>query len=84
MIKKVRAIFDGKPFYPEEPVDLQINGHYVLNILHQEKEKRVDNENAEFDSAFDLGSLAVKTGITDLASEHDHYLAGTPKRNSNG
>ena len=25
-------------------------------------------------------SLAVKTGIPDLATEHDHYLYGTPKR----
>ena len=32
------------------------------------------------DSAFNLSSLAVKTGISDLASEHDHYLYGNLKR----
>ena len=28
----------------------------------------------------DLDSLAVETGINDLAVQHDHYLYGTPKR----
>jgi hypothetical protein len=27
----------------------------------------------------DLDSVAVETGINDLASQHDHYLYGTPK-----
>ena len=27
-----------------------------------------------------LTRFAVRTGIRDLASEHDHYLHGTPKR----
>lgn len=32
MRKQVRAIFDGKTFHPEEPVELERNGRYVLNI----------------------------------------------------
>nr|MBF0221034.1 hypothetical protein [Desulfobulbaceae bacterium] len=28
----------------------------------------------------DLDSLALDTGITDLASQHDHYLYGIPKQ----
>ena|ERR1051326_5146041 len=32
------------------------------------------------DPAYRLGELAVSTGITDLAAEHDHYIYGTPKR----
>ena len=32
------------------------------------------------DPAFRLDRFAVKTGIPDLASEHDHYIYGTPKR----
>ncbi len=80
MTKKVHAVFDGKVFCPEEPVELEINGHYVLNIEPVNKEKQKDN--VEFDSAFDLASLAVKTGMPDLATEHDHYLYGTPKRES--
>ncbi len=37
----------------------------------------------EIDAAFDLSSLAVKTGISDLSTEHDHYLYGTPKQEIN-
>lgn len=84
MTRKVHAVFDGKVFYPEEPVELEINGHYVLNIEPVKKEKSIENNrNVESDAAFDLASLAVKTGIADLATEHDHYLYGTPKRESN-
>jgi hypothetical protein len=32
------------------------------------------------DPADDLGKFAVRTGITDLASQHDHYASGAPKR----
>ncbi len=36
---------------------------------------------AEDDPAYRISSLAVDTGIEDLAIEHDHYLYWTPKRN---
>jgi hypothetical protein len=78
MTKKIQAIFDGKVLCPEEPVDLEINGRYILNI-----EPVIDNdgkEELETDAAYDISSLAVKTGISDLATEHDHYLYGTPKK----
>jgi len=81
MTTKVRAVFDGKVFCPEEPVELEINRHYILKIEPVEEEKEIDE--IEADSAFDLASLAVKTGIPDLATEHDHYLYGTPKRDPN-
>ncbi len=32
------------------------------------------------DPADDLAAEAVPTGIPDLASQHDHYIYGTPKR----
>ena len=34
----------------------------------------------EEDPAYRISSLAVDTGIEDLAIEHDHYLYGIPKR----
>ena len=82
MTRKVQAVFDGKVFYPEEPVELEINEHYVLNIEPVKKENLNENDNIELDATFDLASLAVKTGIVDLATEHDHYLYGTLKRES--
>jgi hypothetical protein len=84
MTEKVRAVFDGKVFYPEEPVELEINGHYLLKIEPAKKKEAIEkSKNAESDSAFDIASLAVVTGIADLSTEHDHYLYGTPKRDSN-
>jgi hypothetical protein len=32
------------------------------------------------DPADDLGRFAVPTGISDLASQHDHYCSDAPKR----
>ncbi len=81
MTTKIRAVFDGKVLCPEEPVDLKVNGRYLIKIEPLKKNKnrkKVDN-----DPAYDLSSLAVKTGITDLASEHDHYLYGSPKKKTN-
>ncbi len=28
----------------------------------------------------DVDALAIETGIPDLATQHDHYLYGVPKR----
>lgn len=72
MIKTVHAVFDGKTLRPEGPIDLEINRHYRLTIEAEE-------EAVEDDPGFNLSSLAVKTGICDLASEHDSYLYGKPK-----
>jgi len=84
MTRKVRAVFDGKVFCPEEPVELETNGRYFLKIEPVRKQKSIESsKNVESDAAFDLASLAVKTGIADLATEHDHHLYGTPKRESN-
>lgn len=81
MTKTVHAIFDGKVFFPEEDVDLKINKRYRLRIELLAQEEM--NESVETDSAFDIASLAVKTGITDLATNHDHYLYGIPKKDLN-
>lgn len=76
MTKTVHAVFDGKALRPEGPVDLEINRHYLLTIEPEE-------EAVEDDPAFNLSFLSVKTGIKDLASEHDFYLYGKPKRAEN-
>ncbi|MDZ7375062.1 MAG: DUF104 domain-containing protein [candidate division KSB1 bacterium] len=81
MTKTVHAIFDGKVFRPEKEVELKINQRYRLRIEPLEKDELI--ESVEKDSAFDLASLAVKTGITDLATNHDHYLYGMPKKDLN-
>ena len=78
MTRSLHAIFDGKVLCPEETVDLQVNRHYLLTI---EPVGKIEGQNdLESDPAFNLSSLAVKTGIPDLATEHDHYLYGILKR----
>jgi hypothetical protein len=41
---------------------------------------RVEPLPKEPDPADHLEAAAVSTGIADLASQHDHYIYGTPKR----
>ncbi len=77
--KTLHAVFDGKVLRPEESVDLEVGKRYVLTV--ESKQKITD---VEKDAAFDLSSLAVKTNISDLAMEHDHYLYGIPRRRSDG
>jgi hypothetical protein len=76
MTKSLTAVFDGEVLRPEGPVDLQPNVRYRL-ILEQEAQ-------ATTQSAWDV--LDQLTGAIeepeDWASEHDHYLYGTPKHRS--
>ena len=78
MTTRVHAVFDGEALLPDEPVDLQVNERYVLTI--QQAAESHDGCAVEEGPAFDLSSLGVRTGIPDLATQHDHYLYGRPKR----
>lgn len=71
-METVHAIYDGKTFRLKQPLDLKIGQEVELVVRELEP--------VESDPSFDLASLAVETGITYLAVEHDHYLYGTPKR----
>ena len=64
-MESVHAIYEGKTFRLKHPLDLK-PGQEVELIIRE-------IEPVESDSSFDLASLAVDTGITDLAVEHDHY-----------
>ena len=78
-IKTLHAVFDGKVLRPEERVDLEVGTRYVLSVELKQKINDIEK-----DPAFNLSSLAVKTNISDLATEHDHYLYGIPRRESDG
>lgn len=73
MNQNVVALFDGKALHPKEILNLQHNQYYILSI-------EPIGQAVEADSAFDISALAVKTGISDLATAHDFYLYGKPKR----
>ncbi len=72
----IKAFFDGEVFRLKEPVSLECNRNYLITVRQVEE----NSDSVESDPAFDISSLSVKTGISDLASEHDFYLSGTPKR----
>lgn len=78
MTETLHAIFDGRVLRPKGRVNLEINRDYVLTVELKEAAEGI--EKCGQDSAFNLSALAVKTGISDLASEHDHYLYGNLKR----
>ena len=44
MTRKIHAFFNGNVFFPEEPVKLENNGRYILNIEPAKKMAR-QNEN---------------------------------------
>lgn len=72
MGKKIRVLYDGKVFYPEEAVELEPNTHYTAII--EKDEVAVHNQ------AFRrILERAADLGIIDLARQHDHYLYGTEK-----
>jgi hypothetical protein len=76
MNKTLTAVFDGHVFQPDSPLDLEPNTRYVVTI-----QDALPPALAEGD-AWDV--LEALTGALeapqDWASEHDHYLYGTPKR----
>ena len=84
MKKTLHAIFDGEVLRPQEPVDLQVNGRYLVTVEPSGEEQVAASEDAQENLADYLVSLAVHTGIPDLAHQHDHYLYDTPKRGDDG
>ena len=63
--------YEGKTFRLKHPLDLK-PGQEVELIIREISP-------IESDPSFDLTSLAVDTGVSDLAVEHDHYLYGISK-----
>ncbi|GIK56854.1 MAG: hypothetical protein HND44_06170 [Chloroflexi bacterium] len=53
----------------------------IITLLAQTKSDENGNDDAAWDTFMKtLAESVVDTGIPDLAAEHDHYLYGSPKR----
>ena len=72
MISSVEAIYENGVFRPLSEISLP-EGRRVQIALSP-----IGGE--ESDSAYNLSDLAEETGITDLATNIDHYLYGLPKQ----
>lgn len=71
------VVYDGQVLRPEEPLDLEVNARYSVTI---EPATQAEGEGDLFDLLDQLaGTLDMPE---DWATEHDHYLYGTPKRGS--
>lgn len=77
MTKTLKVLFDGTVFRPFGPVDLEAGKKYTITV-----QPSPEDPDVVADPAFDIASLAVDTHISDLAAEHDHYLYGSPKRDT--
>lgn len=73
MTQTIAAHFDGRVLVPDGPVNLPTGRPLRLRVeLAEEAEPRFA---ALLEFAADLPGAP-----TDLATQHDHYLTGTPKR----
>ncbi|MFB2768813.1 antitoxin family protein [Pelatocladus sp. BLCC-F211] len=79
MNKKVTVVFDGNVLRPDVSLDLTPNTRYVITIQELK-------EPSPSGDAWDV--LEAMTGTveapSDWSSEHDHYLYGTPKKETTG
>jgi hypothetical protein len=68
---------------PLEPVKKTDEGRSVMiTFLDEEAEevKRPNGTNGKVSLKSLIDEFQIDTGIEDLASQHDHYLYGTPKK----
>jgi hypothetical protein len=71
MAKTMEVLCDGSVFRPSKHFSFGSGKKYTITVTPSVEALDVEN-----DPAFDISSLAVATGISDLAAEHDHYLYG--------
>ena len=76
MQASVEAVYEKGIFRPLRDVALPEGQHVQLSVWPVAEA----NGAAEQDPAFNLAEIAEDLGITDLATNIDHYLYGLPKR----
>ncbi len=81
MSKMLTVTFDGSVLRPDTLLDLKPNKRYVITIVSEETNS---SENTTIKDAWDVleGLAGTVEAPHDWASEHDHYLYGTPKHQS--
>lgn len=76
MTQRISAIFDGKVFQPETPIQLAPNTRCVVTV------QTAPDSSSSTDAWQLLDTLAgTVEAPADWAAQHDHYLYGTPKKN---
>jgi predicted DNA-binding antitoxin AbrB/MazE fold protein len=75
MQTSVEAVYEKGLFRPLGEIALPEGQHVQLSVWPLTEAAKVQH-----DPAFNLAELAEDLGLTDLASNIDHYLYGLPKR----
>jgi hypothetical protein len=75
--KTIIVTYDGLAFHPKDTLDLKPNTEYRITIEEISKPVR------KGPIKFLLTHAGEVDGPLDWASEHDHYLYGTPKQGKN-
>lgn len=73
MTEQIEAIYENGVFRPLQQINLPEGEQVSLMVV-------VCNKKTE-DPAYNLAEIAEDTGMTDLATNIDHYLYGLPKQN---
>ena len=74
MSQTMTAVYDGEVFRPEESVDLEPNTRCVITVVTPSRSAAPGDAWKVLEEL--TGSVVAPA---DWASEHDHYLYGTPK-----
>lgn len=77
MRRTITATYDGRVLRPDAPTGLTPHARYVLTV-------EPADEAAQESDAWDVleGLAGTVEAPHDWSREHDHYLYGTPKRES--
>lgn len=76
----VKGKFKNGVALPLEPVSPSDEGRSVIITFLEEETKEPPAENGDISLEDLISDCEVDTGIADLASQHDHYLYGKPKK----
>ncbi|URD52745.1 antitoxin family protein [Chroococcidiopsis sp. CCNUC1] len=76
MSETITVVFDGQVFRPDSPPNLEPNTRYTITVESVEPVVK--------DNAWDVLEAMAGTveAPSDWSSQHDHYLYGTPKHNT--
>ncbi len=72
-------VFKERQDLPDEEMPKILEIIHYLKIGIKESKKKIEVKKGE-DPLLNIEDIAVETGISDLAEQHDHYLYGVPKK----
>ena len=84
MTSNLKAIYEQGVLRLDEPLSLPDGTHVDVTVTSHEEDnggRSVGMEDRSWDALTQLiVECAIDTGVPDLASQHDHYLYGIPKK----